>query len=57
MEYEIIGPTPTSLGLQPFGQVLKGALAHAGYVSIAVAYCQQGMTITYLQCKLKGDDA
>ena len=42
MEYEIVGPAPNSLGLQPFGQVLQGAMAHAKYVSLAVAYLHSG---------------
>lgn len=42
MEYEIVGPAPASLGLQPFGQVLKGAMTQAKYVSLAVAYLHGG---------------
>jgi HKD family nuclease len=42
MEYEIIGPAPTSVRLQPFGQVLDGILIQAKYVSLAVAYLHYG---------------
>ena len=42
MEYEIIGPAPTSVRLQPFGQVLDGILIQAMYVSLAVAYLHYG---------------
>lgn len=42
MEYEIIGPAPTSVRLQPFGQVLDGVLIQAKYVSLAVAYLHYG---------------
>lgn len=42
MEYEIIGPAPTSVRLQPFGQVLDGVLVQAKYVSLAVAYLHYG---------------
>jgi hypothetical protein len=39
---KIIGPAPTSVRLQPFGQVLEGILARAKYVSLAVAYLHYG---------------
>jgi len=42
MEYEIIGPAPTSVRLQPFGRVLDGVLVQAKYVSLAVAYLHHG---------------